>query len=73
MKNADRIEFQGLYAHCGNSYGVGSNPEDIQKSREDSIMKLNNVAKMLIQNGIPVKNQGENTACFNYNYSSVSN
>ena len=67
VKNANRIEFQGLYAHCGNSYGVGSNPEDIQKSREESIMKLNNVAKMLIQNGIPVKNQGETIACFNYN------
>ena len=63
VKNADKIEFQGLYAHCGNSYGVGSNPDDIQKSREGSIKKLNNVAKMLIQNGIPVKNQGEIFAC----------
>ena len=63
VKNADKIEFQGLYAHCGNSYGVGSNPDDIQKSREGSIKKLNDVAKMLIQNGIPVKNQGEIFAC----------
>ena len=49
--------FKGLYAHCGNSY-IGTNPEEIQKLRDNNVIKLNDVARLLMQNGIPVKNRG---------------
>lgn len=57
QKGSKKIDFQGLYAHCGNSYG-GKNDEEVKNARDESILKLDGVAQTLKQHGIPVKHQG---------------
>jgi D-serine deaminase-like pyridoxal phosphate-dependent protein len=52
--NCDKIDFQGLYAHCGHSY-QGGNAQEIQGARDEAILK---VAEMMTSNGIKVKCQG---------------
>ena len=55
--NCGKVDFQGLYSHCGNSY-KGSNSEEIQNARDDNIVRLYELAKMLKENAIEVKCQG---------------
>jgi len=57
LKSSDKIIFQGLYAHCGNSY-KGTNDEEVQDAREKSILKLNQVAVLLRNQGLQVNHQG---------------
>ena len=55
--HSDQIEFQGLYAHCGNSY-QGTNDEAVKQARDESIKKLDQVAQSLKDQGLEVKHQG---------------
>merc|ERR1711953_1011168 len=53
------IEFQGLYAHCGNSY-QGSNDDEVKQARDEAITKLDKVAQVIQDSGLRllVKHQG---------------
>ena len=53
----EKVELQGLYAHCGNSY-QGSNDEEVKYYRDQSILRINEVAEVLKDKGVPVKHQG---------------
>ena len=55
--HSDQIEFQGLYAHCGNSY-QGTDDEAVKQARDESIKKLDQVAQSLKDQGLEVKHQG---------------
>ena len=58
-EHSSAIEFQGLYAHCGNSY-QGSNDDEVKQARDEAITKLDKVAQMLQDSGhrLLVKHQG---------------
>lgn len=52
-----RIELQGLYAHCGNSYS-GTTHDQVKNARDESILKLDEVAQLLKNHGISIRHQG---------------
>lgn len=52
-----RVDFQGLYVHCGNSYKSNS-VEGVQEVRDNSIIALSETAKRMREAGIVVKRQG---------------
>ena len=58
-EHSSAIEFQGLYAHCGNSYQA-SNDDEVKQARDEAISKLDKVAQMLQDSGhrLLVKHQG---------------
>ena len=58
-EHSSAIEFQGLYAHCGNSY-QGSNDDEVKQARDEAITKLDKVAQVIQDSGLRllVKHQG---------------
>ena len=55
--DTNNIIFQGLYAHCGNSYSAHS-IEGVKEARDVAIKTISKVADKLKSAGIPVRNIG---------------
>ena len=56
-QNSDTIIFQGLYAHCGNSYS-SKTVNEVANARDDAIQTITRLANKLQSMGIPVHNVG---------------
>ena len=66
------ISFQGLYAHCGNSYS-GETIEGVIAARNKAIETISNVAVKMRSLGIEVKNVGTgSTPSFSHNASKTN-
>jgi D-serine deaminase-like pyridoxal phosphate-dependent protein len=57
LSDGPYTEFQGLYAHCGNSYSAGD-LEQVKAVRDSNVVRVLHLTQELQQRGINCKNVG---------------
>jgi D-serine deaminase-like pyridoxal phosphate-dependent protein len=57
LSDGPYTEFQGLYAHCGDSYSAGG-PDQVKAVRDLNVERVLHLAQELQQRGITCKNTG---------------